>query len=68
MQLPACDDEIAKVSVNCARCKHVTDTMKPYHAAAKLIIETRLFMLETTPRFEGDKEHEDLMLKMHSGK
>ena len=42
--------------------------MKPYCAAAKLMIEARLFILETTLRFEDDKEHKNLMLKMHSGK
>ena len=42
--------------------------MKYYCAAAKLMIEARLFMLETTPRFQGDKEHKNLMLKMHLGK
>ena len=68
MQLPACNDEIVKVTVNHAECKYITDIMKPYCAAAKLMIEARLFMLETTPRFEGDKEHKNLMLKMHSGK
>ena len=30
------------------------------------MIEARLFTLETIPRFEGDKEHANLMLKMHS--
>ena len=42
--------------------------MKPYCAAAKLMIEARLLMLETTPRFEDDKEHKNLILKIHSGK
>ena len=59
---------MAKVTVNCFEFKHLTDIMKPYCAAAKLMIEARLFMLETALRFKGDEEHKNIMLKMHSGK
>ena len=68
MQLPACDDEIANVTVNCIKYKQVTNIMKPCYAVAKLMIEAWLFILETTLRFKGDKEHQNLMLKMYSGK
>ena len=68
MQSPACDNEIVKVTVNCIEWKYTTGTMKAYYAEDKLTIEARLFILETTLRFKGGKEHKNLMLKMHSGK